>query len=37
MRGTEALVPFGAERAAIDLDEELAVILSEGGADPFTR
>jgi hypothetical protein len=37
MRGTESLVPFGAERAAIDIDEELAVILSEGGADPFTR
>jgi hypothetical protein len=30
------LVPFGAEGAAIDLDE-LAVLLSEGGADPFSR
>jgi hypothetical protein len=35
IRGTETFVPFGAEGAAIDLDEELAVILSEGGADPF--
>src|SRR3954447_7749708 len=37
VRGTETLVPFGAEAAAIDLDEELAVLLSEGGADPFSR
>ena len=37
MRGTESLVPFGAEGAAIDLDEELAVLLSGGGVDPFTR
>jgi hypothetical protein len=36
VRGTETLVPFGAEGAAIDLDE-LAVLLSEGGADPFSR
>jgi hypothetical protein len=36
IRGTETLVPFGAEGAAIDLDEELAVILSKGGADPFS-
>jgi hypothetical protein len=36
IRGTETLVPFGAEGAAIDLDE-LAVLLSEGGADPFSR
>jgi hypothetical protein len=35
--GTETLVPFGAEGAAVDLDEELAVLLSEGGADPFSR
>src|SRR4051812_37310598 len=34
IRCTETLVPFGAEGAAIDLDEELAVILSTGGADP---
>jgi hypothetical protein len=33
---TETLVPFGAEGAAIDLDE-LAVLLTEGGADPFSR
>jgi Streptomyces sporulation and cell division protein, SsgA len=36
IRDTETLVPFGAEGAAIDLDEELAVILSKGGADPFS-
>ena len=34
--GTEKLVPFGAEEAAIDLDGVLAVILSTGGADPFS-
>ena len=34
--GTETLVPFGAEEAAIDLDGVLAVILSTGGADPFS-
>jgi hypothetical protein len=37
VRGTETLVPFGAEGAAIDLDEELAALLSGGGADPFSR
>jgi cytochrome c1 len=37
VRGTESVVPFGAEGAAIDLDEELADLLSGGGADPFTR
>ena len=36
IRDTETLVPFGAEGAAIDLDEELAVILSKGDADPFS-
>ena len=36
VRGTETLVPFGAEGTAIDLDEELAVLLPGGGADPFT-
>src|SRR4051812_40259701 len=34
--GTETLVPFGAEGAVIDLDGVLAVILSTGGADPFS-
>src|SRR4051812_13015475 len=37
LTGTASLVPFGAERAPIDLDEELAVLLSGGGADPFPR
>jgi hypothetical protein len=37
VRGTERLVPFGAEGAAIDLDEELASLLPQGGADPFSR
>ena len=36
IRGTETLVPFGAEGTATDLDEELAVILSKGGEDPFS-
>src|SRR3954454_14059541 len=36
VRGTETLVPFGAEGAAIDLDGVLAVILATGGADPFS-
>src|SRR3954471_21357580 len=36
VRGTETLGPVGAEGAAIDLDE-LGVLLSEGGADPFSR
>ncbi len=37
VKGTETLVPFGAEEAAIDLDEGLALLLSGGGADPFSR
>jgi hypothetical protein len=37
VRGTETLVPFGAEAAAIDLDEELAILLAEGDGDPFSR
>lgn len=37
LRGTELLVPFGAECAAFDVDEELVSLLSGGGADPFTR
>jgi len=36
LKGTESLVPFGAEGAAIDLDGILAVILATGGADPFS-
>jgi hypothetical protein len=36
IRGTETLVPFGAEWAAIDLDGVLAVILSTGGEDPLS-
>jgi Streptomyces sporulation and cell division protein, SsgA len=36
IRGTETLVPFGAESAAIDLDGMVAVILAHGGADPFS-
>jgi hypothetical protein len=37
VRGTETLLPFGAEGAAVELDEELAVLLSEGGADPSSH
>jgi hypothetical protein len=37
VRGTETLVPFGAEGAAVDLDEALAALLAGGGADPFSR
>ena len=36
VRGTETVVPFGAEGASIDLDE-LAVLLCEGDTDPFGR
>jgi hypothetical protein len=36
VKATETWVPFGAEGAAIDLDE-LAVLLSGGGAGPFSR
>jgi len=36
VRGTETVVPFGAEGAAIDLDG-LAARLAGGGADPFSR
>ena len=35
--GTETLVPFGAEVAAVDLDGELALLLSDGDADPTIR
>jgi hypothetical protein len=37
VRGTETLVPFGAEAAAIDLDDELATLLAEGDGDPFSH
>lgn len=35
--GTETLLPFGAEVAALDLDGELALLLSDGNADPTIR
>ena len=35
--GTESLVPFGAEVTAVDLDGELALLLSDGDADPTIR
>jgi hypothetical protein len=34
---TEALVPPGQEAAALDVDEQLAALLSNGGADPGAR
>ncbi|MCV2491416.1 SsgA family sporulation/cell division regulator [Geodermatophilus sp. YIM 151500] len=37
LRATEDLVPVGAEAALLDLDDELAAILSSGGADPTGR
>ena len=37
VRGTETLVPVGEEGAVIDLDEELAFLHSDGGADPSSR
>ena len=37
LRETEALVPPGSEAATLDLDEELAALLSNGGADPTGR
>ena len=37
LRETEVLVPAGAEAAVLDLDEELAALLSNGGADPTGR
>jgi len=36
LQQTEALVPSGQETASLDVDEELAVLLS-GGADPGAR
>jgi Streptomyces sporulation and cell division protein, SsgA len=37
LRETEALVPSGSEAAVLDLDDELAALLSNGGADPSGR
>ncbi|NYJ07827.1 SsgA family sporulation/cell division regulator [Petropleomorpha daqingensis] len=37
LRETEALVPVGSEAAVLDLDDELTVLLSNGGADPTGR
>ena len=37
LQRTEELVPSGEETAALDVDEELAVLLSGGGADPGAR
>jgi hypothetical protein len=37
LRETEVLVPAGSEAAALDLDDELAALLSNGGADPTGR
>jgi hypothetical protein len=37
LRETEVLVPTGSEAAALDLDDELAALLSNGGADPTGR
>jgi sporulation and cell division protein SsgA len=37
LQRTEELVPPGEETAALDVDEELAVLLSGGGADPGAR
>jgi hypothetical protein len=37
LRHTEALVPLGEESARLRLDDELQVLLSDGGADPSGR
>ena len=37
LRQTEILVPSGAEVSMLDLDDELQVLLSNGGADPTAR
>jgi len=34
---TEMLMPFGAEETAIDFDDELSVLLSDGDGDPTSR
>ncbi len=37
LRQTETLVPSGSESDQLDLDDELHVLLSNGGADPSGR
>jgi hypothetical protein len=37
LQQTEALVPTGQETAALDVDEELATLLSGGGGEPGAR
>jgi hypothetical protein len=37
LRQTETLVPTGTESDLLDLDDELHVLLSNGGADPNAR
>jgi hypothetical protein len=37
LRQTETLVPSGTESTLLDLDDELHVLLSNGGADPSGR
>src|SRR4051794_41829982 len=37
LRETEVLVPVGSEAGALHLDDELATLLSNGGADPTGR
>lgn len=37
LRQTEQLVPVGQEAAALQVDDELAALLSGGGADPAGR
>jgi len=37
LRETERLVPVGDEPLALDLDDELTLLLSNGGADPTGR
>jgi hypothetical protein len=37
LRRTESLVPVGGEAAVLQVDDELAALLSNGGADPGAR
>jgi hypothetical protein len=37
LRRTESLVPVGGETAVLQVDDELAALLSNGGADPGAR